>query len=104
MNRIKLSFSEPKFTKFDDTIICHLSAKLLDRTFNTTASSHPSCDDVFDDSIGERVAMTKAEIDLYNQAKTYLIKYKKRQMSSICSSIAEMKAYIEHNKDYIKKF
>lgn len=127
-NEIKISFKEPKFhiDKVNKVVVCILEGtplypKAIDYTINTItnlmyadvaeikvkAIAKLSPDDNFDENIGMKVALAKAENKAYEQVCTNLKKY----MSSINNIVEQCKDFfyksanvIEHNDGYLRKF
>lgn len=127
-NEIKISFKEPKFhiDKANKVVVCILEGtprypKAIDYTFTTItnlvyadvdeikvkAIAKLSPDDNFDENIGMKVALAKAENKAYEQVCTNLKKY----MSSINNIVEQCKDFfyksanvIEHNDGYLRKF
>jgi hypothetical protein len=127
-NEIKISFKEPKFhiDKANKVVACILEGtprypKAIDYTFTTItdlryidvdyikvkAIAKLSPDDNFDENIGMKVALAKAENKAYEQVCTNLKEY----MRSINTVIEQCKDFfyksanvIEHNNKYLEKF
>ena len=127
-NEIKISFKEPKFhiDKINKVVVCILEGtprypRTIDYTFTTItdlmyadvddikvkAIAKLSPDDSFDENIGMKVALAKAENKAYEQVCTNLKKY----MSSINNIVEQCKDFfyksanvIEHNDGYLRKF
>jgi hypothetical protein len=127
-NEIKISFKEPKFhiDKANKAVVCILEGtprypKAIDYTFTTItnlryidgdyikvkAIAKLSPDDNFDENIGMKVALAKAENKAYEQVCTNLKEY----MRSINTVIEQCKDFfyksanvIEHNDRYLEQF
>ena len=127
-NEIKISFKEPKFhiDKANKVVVCILEGtprypKVIDYTFTTItdlmyrdvdeikvkAIARLSPDDNFDENIGMKVALAKAENKAYEQVCVNLKEY----MRSINTVINQCKDFfyksanvIEHNDKYLSKF
>ena len=127
-NEIKISFKEPKFhiDKANKVVVCVLEGtprypKAIDYTFTTItdlmyadvdeikvkAIARLSPDDNFDENIGMKVALAKAENKAYEQVCVNLKEY----MRSINTVINQCKDFfyksanvIEHNDKYLSEF
>ena len=127
-NEIKISFKEPKFhiDKANKVVVCVLEGtprypKAIDYTFTTItdlmyadvdeikvkAIARLSPDDNFDENIGMKVALAKAENKAYEQVCINLKEY----MRSINTVVNQCKDFfyksanvIEHNDKYLSKF
>ena len=127
-NEIKISFKEPKFhiDKANKVVVCILEGtphypKAIDYTFTTItdlmyidvneitvkAIAKLSPGDEFDENIGMKVALAKAENKAYEQVCTNLKDY----MRSINTIIEQCKDFlfksanvIEHNDEYLTRF
>lgn len=127
-NEIKISFKEPKFhiDKANKVVVCILEGtprypKVIDYTFTTItnlryenvdeikvkAIAKLSPDDNFDENVGMKVALAKAENKAYEQVCVNLKEY----MRSINTVIEQCKDFfykstnvIEHNNKYLEKF
>lgn len=127
-NEIKISFKEPKFhiDRANKVVVCVLEGtprypKNIDYTFNTItdltygdvagikvkAIARLSPDDNFDENIGMKVALAKAENKAYEQVCVNLKEY----MRSINTVVNQCKDFfyksanvIEHNDKYLSKF
>ena len=127
-NEIKISFKEPKFhiDRANKVVVCILEGtprypKVIDYTFTTItnlryenvdeikvkAIAKLSPDDNFDENIGMKVALAKAENKAYEQVCVNLKEY----MRSINTVINQCKDFfyksanvIEHNDKYLEKF
>jgi hypothetical protein len=127
-NEIKISFKEPKFhiDKANKVVVCILEGtplypKAIDYTFTTITKLHYadidnikvkaiaklSPDDNFDENIGMKVALAKAENKAYEQVCVNLKEY----MRSINTIMDKCKDFfyksanvIEHNNKYLEQF
>lgn len=125
-NEIKLSFEEPKYhiDLANKVVVCLLKGKpLLPRaidysswgvrgetfpdTYETKGIARLSAEDVFDEVIGMKVALAKAENEAYKALSLDLKNY----MLNINKVINQCKDFfwksanvIGHNEDYLKQF
>lgn len=127
-NEIKISFAEPKFhiDRANKVVVCILEGtplypKAIDYTINTItnlmyadvaeikvkAIAKLSPGDEFDENIGMKVALAKAENKAYEQVCVNLKEY----MRNINTVIEQCKDFfyksanvIEHNNKYLEKF
>lgn len=126
-NNIKISFSEPKYIvdEVNKVVICLLdytaSAPLMCdySTYPSNEFPNPVCtltsksvvrakdNDVFDVTIGKKVALAKAE----NKAYSYVWEYYKRGIKPLLNALDALEDFKckvdrvkEHNVEYMKKF
>lgn len=127
-NEIKISFNEPKFhiDRANKVVVCILEGKpqypkRIDYTLTTVtdlrwddidtikvkAIAKLSPDDDFDENIGMKVALAKAE----NKAYTHVCLILKEYMKSINKIVEQSKDFfyksanvIEHNDKYLEQF
>lgn len=125
-NEIKLSFEEPKYhiDLANKVVVCILESKpLIPQSIDWTSWSFTKTnfpekyiakgvarlnpDDEFDENIGMKVALAKAENKAYLMFGTDIDKYQKCMMKSFIACkdfLHKASKFIEHNNEYLKKF
>lgn len=114
-NEFKITFKEPEYIKANNIIICKLQYRILrpgvKYWFNDwrTATGKARCKDneTFDQHIGEKIALAKAE----NRAYTKLSKELRKEAMDAYNQIKTINDFInksvrcvDHNKTYISQF
>lgn len=125
-NEIKLSFSEPKYhiDLANKVVVCVLTCQpLLPEQIDWTAYNFMNeyfpvkyvakgvarlnPDDTFDESIGMKVALAKAENRAYVMLGDDLRKYVRNlnKAATMCRDfLYKANRFLEHNDEYLKKF
>lgn len=122
-NEIKLSFKEPKYeiNKEKGTVECYLRyevlyPKLLQGIFflgeRTYLYAHGVAkvngDDTFDENIGKKISLTKAERKAYAKIRKRLIKQMTNRvvnaLDTVTDFIDKSCDVIEHNEEYLEQW
>lgn len=108
---IKLSFGTPSFSIEGTTTTCHLpvrpSDSLGEGMFVSIASATLKEGDTYDEAIGKKVALAKAESHAYRVIAAVLKKEIIDLESLIQSAnrfIEKANGVVEHNQNYINQF
>ena len=108
---IKLSFGAPTFELDGTKTTCHLpvypSECLGSGVFVSEASATLKDGDTYDETIGKKVALAKAETHAYRIVAT-LLKREIRSLEDLIkaanSFIDKANGVVEHNQNYINQF
>lgn len=113
-NKIKLSFSRPKYQTLGNEVYCTLqytvnvpgsysdmiAAVPNDKlTYTATAKATCNSDDVFDKKLGRDIARARAEAKAYKQADTLV----KKQVQKLVKIYHDMTLDFSERVDYIQK-
>lgn len=112
MERIKVSFGEPVFTHDGMNTVCELNYYLkLDicegpgGQVTAVAKFNPN-DERYDERIGEKVALARAEIKARKEAKVSLlerIKFMKTELSKMEIAVSEIDTFNKCDKESINR-
>ena len=119
-NKIKLSFSRPKYQTVGNTVYCTLQYIVRvpescsdmivirdndDQIYTVTAKATCNSDDVFDKHTGREIANARAEAKAYKQVQTLINKQVKEMIKKYYDMVLEFDEKADfiqrHNAEYV---